>query len=127
MQRIEQRQDEKGDCGVACIAMVTGRTYEDVESEFHKNGLVRDGEYYTSHKDLIAILDIFGYQVTRKKFTSWSNVLYPAIVKINVRAGNYWHWVVMAGERTILDPKPGAPAIVIDYRGRKGEGHIFIF
>lgn len=46
----------------------------------------------------------------------------PEIVKINVRPGNYWHWVLMAGEREARDPKPGAPKIVTDFRGRRGEG-----
>lgn len=61
MQRAEQRQYEKDDCGVTCIAMVTGMTYEEVELAFHKHGLVLDGEYDTLHKDLIAILEEFGH------------------------------------------------------------------
>lgn len=122
MRRVEQRQYENGDCGVACVAMITGKSYEEVESAFHENELVIDGQYYTLHKDLIAVLKSFGYETARRKFSTWDAVEFPAIVKINVRSGNYWHWVVMAGERRILDPKPGAPDVVSDYRGRRGEG-----
>lgn len=122
MQRVEQQQFDNGDCGVACISMVTGKSYEDVEAAFHQHGLVKNGEYYTLHKGLIAVLDSFNYRVKRRKFLTWKEVEPPAIVKVNVRSGNYWHWVVLAGERRILDPKPGAPDVVTDYRGRKGEG-----
>ena len=122
MRRVEQRQYENGDCGVACVAMITGKSYEEVESAFHENGLVIDGQYFTLHKDLIIILKSFGYEAVRRRFSSWDAVEFPAIVKINVRSGNYWHWVVMAGARRVFDPKPGAPDLVSDYRGRKGEG-----
>ena len=122
MQRVEQRQFHKGDCGIACIAMITGKTYEEIEDAFQEKRLVSNGEYYTFHKDLIDILTSFGYQVKRRTFSSWEEVQYPAIVKVNVRAGNYWHWVVLAGERQILDPKPNAPEVISDYRGRKGQG-----
>ena len=121
--RREQRQYENGDWGVACVAMITGKSYEEVESAFHENGLViDDGQYFTLHKDLITILKSFAYEAVRRRFSSWDAVELPAIVKINVRSGNHWHWVVMAGARRVFDPKPGAPDLVFDYRGRKGEG-----
>ncbi|WP_161489986.1 cysteine peptidase family C39 domain-containing protein [Acidihalobacter prosperus] len=122
IQRVEQRRFTKGDCGVACVAMITGKRYEEVERRFHKRGLVSNGEYFTFHKDLMDVLESFGYEVKRRKFVSWKTVCFPAIVKVNVRAGNYWHWVVLAGDRKILDPKPGMPKVVNHYRGRKGEG-----
>lgn len=122
MQRIEQRQFEKGDCGVACVAMITGKPYEEVELSFQKRRLVSDGCYFTFHKDLIDVLQSYGCMVKRRKFISWQRVYSPAIVKVNVRIGNYWHWVVLAGEHRILDPKPGSPDVVTDYRGRHGSG-----
>ncbi|WP_227368088.1 hypothetical protein [Halomonas sp. M20] len=75
MQRVEQRQYEKGDCGVACIAMVTGKTYEEAELTFHKYGLVLDGEYYTTHKELIVVLEMLGRQAVRKKNSSNGTLL----------------------------------------------------
>lgn len=122
MQRVEQRQFENGDCGVACVAMITGKPYEEVELAFQKRGLVSDGNYFTVHKDLIGVLESFGCVVQRRKFNSWQTVRFPAIVKVNVRTGNYWHWVVLAGEHRILDPKPGSPEVVTHYRGRDGAG-----
>lgn len=103
--------------------MITGKRYEEVERKFRERGLVSDSKYFTFHKDLVNVLESFGYVVKRRKFKSWETVRLPAIVKVNVRAGNYWHWVVLAGERKILDPKPGAPEVITHYRGRKGDGH----
>lgn len=122
MKRIEQRQFENGDCGVACVAMVTGNSYEEVEQAFHENGIVRDGEYFSFHKDLICVLEKMGYVVKKRRFSSWKEVITPSIVKINVRSGNYWHWVVLAEQRVLLDPKPDSPDIVTHYRGRRGSG-----
>lgn len=123
MKRIEQRNAKEGDCGIACIAMITGKPYEEIELSFRKNDLIaEDGTMYTFHKDLIIILEQFGYSVKRKRFTKWSNVQTPAIVKINPRTNNRWHWVVYSHERTILDPKPGAPEVIVDVRGKKGVG-----
>ena len=85
--RREQRQYENGDWGVACVAMITGESYEEVESAFHENGLViDDGQYFTLHKDLITILKSFAYEAVRRRFSSWDAVELPAIVKINVRS-----------------------------------------
>lgn len=122
MQRVEQQQFKNGDCGVACIAMISGLPYETVEQAFQKFGLVQNGDYYTFHKDLIKVLEFLGCSVKRRKFKSWEEVATPAIVKINVRSGNFWHWVVLAEQRRLLDPKPGSPEVVSDYRGRKGSG-----
>lgn len=122
MHRVVQRQFEKGDCGVACVAMVTGKSYEEINQLFHDAGLVRNDEYFTQHKDLIGILERLGFGVRRRMFKSWKNVHTPAIVKINVRTGNFWHWVVLTQQGTLHDPKPNAPEIVTDLRGKKGSG-----
>lgn len=123
MDRIEQRYFESGDCGVACVAMVIGKEYDFVEQLFRDNGLVSDEKYFTFHKDIIYVLESLGYTVKRRRFISWKYVDLPAIVKVNPRAGNYWHWVVLAGERKLLDPKPGAPKVITDFRGIKGAGY----
>lgn len=122
MIRVEQRHFEKGDCGVSCVAMVTGLSYDVVEQSFESHGLVRGGNYYTFHRDLIKILTSLGYVVKRRRFSTWKEVACPAIVKINVRTGNFWHWVVLAEQGKLFDPKPGSSRVVSDYRGRKGSG-----
>ena len=94
MKRVVQKSYEQGDCGVACVAMVTGLSYGAVEKVFHQHNLVIENQYYTFHKDLIKVLDTLGFSVQRKRFISWDKVESPSIVKVNLRAGNYWHWVV---------------------------------
>ena len=66
MIRVEQRSFDHGDCGVACVAMVTCLSYEVVEQAFQSHGLVRGGNYYTFHRDLIKILDSLGFIVKRR-------------------------------------------------------------
>jgi len=122
MRRIEQRNYENGDCGVACVAMVTGMSYRKIHDVFETLGLVRKGNYYTYHKDLIDVLHILGFKAERHRFTSWTDVQTPAIVKVNVRTGNFWHWVVLSESRILLDPKPGSPDNITNFRGRKGQG-----
>lgn len=122
MEIIKQRLFDNGDCGVACVAMVTGKTYEEVDQAFKENGIVREGNYFSFHKDLICVLEKLGYEVKRRRFSSWKEVSTPAIVKTNVRSGNFWHWVVLAEQRVLLDPKPDSPDIVNHYRGRRGSG-----
>ena len=132
MKRVVQRKYDKGDCGIACIAciaciaMVTGESYERVEEVFYQHELVNNGEYYTFHKDLIEVLDTLGFSAKRKLFTSWSNVETPAIVKVNLRSDNKWHWVVKADAKSILDPNPLASEVINHYRGRKGCGQYLL-
>lgn len=126
IKRIEQRKRSKGDCGVACVAMVLDQKYELIETIFHQHQLVdENGDYYTFHKDLIGVIEEFGVTASRKMFKSWSKVETPAIVKINVRKGNFWHWVVLDeidGEKVMYDPKPGLPDQIRSFKGKRGSG-----
>ena len=125
-----QRKWENGDCSVACIAMVTGKSYEQVERMFNKKGYIADdGTYFTFHKDMIEVLREFGLVGKRKIFISWKNTACPSIVKINLTKDNFWHWVVYTernGKKVILDPNPKAPDEISDFRGRKGNGQYIV-
>lgn len=126
IKRVEQRNWSKGDCGVSCVAMVVGKEYESIDTMFHKHELIdENGNYFTFHKDLIGVLEEFGFNAARKLFKSWDQVETPAIVKINVRKGNFWHWVVLdevEGEKVMFDPKPGLPDEIRSFRGKRGSG-----
>ncbi len=132
IKKIEQKEWDKGDCGVACVAMVAEKSYEAIKKAFHKYGLVSDdGNYHTFHKDLISLLESdSNYSVKRKLFKSWKEVQTPAIVKINTRKGNYWHWVVLIeinNEKIMYDPKPNTPRKITSFKGKKGSGqYLFI-
>jgi len=126
VRRIEQRKYKNGDCGVACVAMITGMSYSKIHDVFESLGLIRKGNYFTYHKDLIDVLHHLGFVVMRRRFTSWAEVQTPAIVKVNIRTGNFWHWVVLTESRILLDPKPGVTDAITDFRGRRGKGQYLL-
>ncbi len=120
MDRVQQKSIRLGDCGIACVAMLAGCTYEEARNAL---GFAKDeDEYYTWHNDLRDGLQKLGCAVKYKKFKSWRKMQGQAIVAVNhTKDGNYWHWVAFDGE-AILDPKPSRPDRKTDYRGLLGRG-----
>jgi len=127
MQRVPQRNNEHGDCGLACVAMVTGLPYKLVHDKAVELGLrSADGTYFTCHNQLQKLLGSFGRGSTLKKFVSMREVKPVSIVAVNPREGGWrWHWVVIASSRNglaLFDPKPGKPARLHRFNGYKGIG-----
>lgn len=127
MRRVAQRDFEAGDCGIACVAMVADTTYEKAHAAALALGLrSKNGDYYTSHKNLEELLLKLGKRCSRQRFRSMREVIGPAIVKVNLReGGKYWHWVVAivrGHDVVVLDPKPGKVAPIRSFRGLKGTG-----
>ena len=57
MKRVIQRDYENGDCGIACVAMLSGLSYKKVHDVALQLGLKSpEGTYYTKHKDLKGLL-----------------------------------------------------------------------
>ena len=102
IQHVFQRGDS--DCGVACLAMITGMSYEEA---FAAIGCDEEEEhFYTTHGDLTNILKALGWNIRWKKFRSWDAIPGYAIVAVNHRCNRrYFHWVVFDGEK-IFDPIP---------------------
>lgn len=130
MRRIAQRYFEYGDCGVACVAMISGVSYERAYKEAVALGLrSKHGDFYTRHYQLEELLRKLGrHEFTRIRFTTMREVITPAIVKVNPReSGRYWHWVVVfedrGGRMVLLDPKPGKASRITSFRGYKGAGY----
>jgi ABC-type bacteriocin/lantibiotic exporter with double-glycine peptidase domain len=126
IRRIKQRKWEKGDCGLACVAMIAETSYDAINNLFMKNGYVKkDGTYFTKHKHLIRLLGQLGFNASRRKFGSWKETSCPSIVKINKTKDNFWHWVVLVernGWQVMLDPNPKMVDDIFDFRGKKGTG-----
>lgn len=128
MQRIPQRDYKNGDCGIACVAMITGHSYEIVHDRAVRLGLrSKERDYLTRHTHLKKLLKSFGMQSSLKKFKSMREVVPASIVAVNPRDnGWHWHWVVIAPSRkhgiVLLDPKPGKPARLNSFVGYKGTG-----
>lgn len=123
MVRVQQKSVKHADCGVACVAMLAGCSYDEALEvlEFADDS----SEFYTWHIDIFRALGKLGCPVKKRKFVSWRKIEGCAIVAVNhTRDGRYWHWVVFDGE-AILDPKPSRPWRKTDLRGLHGKGMYF--
>lgn len=119
MKRIQQKSMEHADCGVACVAMLAGCSYQQAFDAF---GFAKNqGEFYTRHHHLISALEKLGCAVKRKRFSSWRGIKGAAIVAVNHKKDGCWHWVAFDG-KAILDPKPTRLVRKMDYRGLRGRG-----
>jgi ABC-type bacteriocin/lantibiotic exporter with double-glycine peptidase domain len=119
MKRVQQQSIAQADCGVACVAMLAGCSYQhafDVFS-FSKD----QSQFHTRHHHLISALEKLGCVVKRKQFCSWRAIRGRAIVAVNHTQNGNWHWVAFDGE-AILDPKPGRMSRKTDFRGLIGKG-----
>jgi len=133
MRQIKQKPGNKGDCGISCIAMVTGNSYKSIKKKFITCKLInRNGESFTTHKDICKVLNIMGKKTERRKFTKWRDFCNDkeiAIVKVNKSMNNYWHWVVTGHDKKgqfILDPNPNKVGKIRKFRGLNGSGQMIV-
>ena len=105
------RQEHDTGCGVACVAMCAGWSYEDAFQRFKR--VLRWGErkrsFYTQPSQLVRILDNEKIPYLSRKSGEWADVDGTAIVGVNREKG-YWHWVVAVKDEQrflILDPETG--------------------
>jgi ABC-type bacteriocin/lantibiotic exporter with double-glycine peptidase domain len=90
-------QDNNTGCGLACIAMLTGNSYEDVRDKIIAEGIKKSPEkLYTNFKELVRIGEMFGLKLKyKRKPGQWSDIKGRAIVATDYHANKkYWHWVV---------------------------------
>lgn len=110
MKRVIQK-DRTG-CGLACIAMLAGRTYQEVRKAAVALNIEKAGEFYTHAIHLKELGAVFNIHIPAKRwrvFRSWGELPDTALVAINPRDGGlYWHWVVFMrrdGSEFVLDPR----------------------
>jgi ABC-type bacteriocin/lantibiotic exporter with double-glycine peptidase domain len=111
------KQKDAHGCGVACLAMVAGESYERVRAHFVDQGLGegrgRKHPFSTNFRELLAISALLGLKGTMKRWTGWQAVSGAGIIKVPT-TGLDWHWVVV--ERTEAfgavahDPELDCPA-----------------
>jgi ABC-type bacteriocin/lantibiotic exporter with double-glycine peptidase domain len=125
MIRRVQQDDEKG-CGIACVAMVTGRTYPQTKKYFLEQVfLPTDRKLYTRHYQLRRALQKLRIPTEKRAFRNWRSIGILSIVPINRRQDSGWHWVVFVPNNTrpyILDPALGKGRRRYDFRGMKARG-----
>ena len=93
--------------GIACVAMLAGKSYGAVAKEMFPDGVVP----HTNTGDLKMALAAHGLEPARHpvpfRSTKYQDLEDDAILKVNPRRGSVeWHWVVWdAGRRRLLDPR----------------------
>lgn len=119
-------QRGRHDCGVACLAMAAGVDHATAERAFIEVGLgaKRGGKpaFASNFKDLRAALRHLGHDSRLVRFTDWSHLRTPAIIKVQQHPGSGgkkgdWHWVFSSRHPihglVVLDPSLDVPAVEI--------------
>lgn len=104
------RQEGDLGCGIACIAMICDKTFDDIKTEIKKHRNKTGAS--TSITDFETLLSKNDIKHERLKFTSWADLNGVYIVGVDEyendegnRGG--WHWVVAIKNKDkflILDP-----------------------
>lgn len=97
-------QQRNTDCGVACVAMIAGISYQQA---FDAIGFSEEyKQFYTTHTCLTHALRRLGVSVMQRNFRSWHDISGLAVVAVNHRRNRrYFHWVIFDGA-AIIDPSP---------------------
>lgn len=106
-----QPQRMTTDCGLAAVAMLLDKPYEEVKQSFCELGLhkKRGGKppYATNFKELSAVLALWGKEPVIQRFKSYEALPSHAILKVNQDKKGDWHWVTFLRINElpiILDP-----------------------
>jgi ABC-type bacteriocin/lantibiotic exporter with double-glycine peptidase domain len=112
IRRIKQK--DKTGCGIACIAMLADRRYEEIRKiALSDLDFERRGDFYTRARHLRKLGKSVGVVIQDerpRKFKGWDDLPDKAIIAINPKDNcQTWHWVVFVredGSDFVLDPKP---------------------
>lgn len=106
------QQHESG-CGLACVAMLSGRSYAAVRQRAAQLGIVAEDERLWSQTDYVrCLLADCGVAIAAEEqpFVSWDHLPDLALLAIKYRrieGRPFWHWVVFCrrhGQPLVLDP-----------------------
>ncbi len=91
---MTQPKKELG-CGIACVSMITGESYESLKQALkmkwkEKKKKIEKNNFRTSCTDLSSILKNIKHD--KEKYSSIKEILHPSIIGVNNKNGNY-HWV----------------------------------
>ena len=94
-------QADRYGCGVACLAMVAGITYEEARQRFNSLGLgVRRGckpAYSTSSGEMRMAISSSGLITDSRRWRGWAELQGLAVIKVRDDwrgAKGRWHWAV---------------------------------
>lgn len=124
-------QDDDTGCGIACVAMLAGVSYEQAKAATFPPS-PRKRKFYTGGADLRRGLKAFGLTLEptarAQKFTAWSQLETTSIVAIEQvpRHKSRWHWVVFVDDgvrRYVLDPS-WPEAVRTDFKRMQGRSFL---
>ena len=111
-------QKEPTGCGLACVAMLTGRSYLEIRVFANSIGVfAADSRLYSDTRYVRRLLAAYHVRVSEEEtpFTSWEQLPDKALLAIKYHFENdrpFWHWVVFVreGEKpVVLDPAIDLP------------------
>ncbi|MFW5910855.1 MAG: hypothetical protein ACOCUJ_03350 [Thiohalospira sp.] len=106
-------QEEKTGCGLACVAMLAGESYQSVREVAAGLGIhASDEALWSDTTHVRRLLDYYGIQPApeERPFTAWAELPGCALLatKHHYEGGRpFWHWVVFVREpagAVVLDP-----------------------
>ncbi|HHH9444532.1 TPA: hypothetical protein ACP32N_006538 [Pseudomonas aeruginosa] len=103
-------------CGIACLAMVWGKTYKEAQEHFISQGLGnrRGGRspFSTTSREMRMALATAGLMTTTRRWRGWSNFTGLCVMKVRDKSAtraNAWHWAVAFHhpefEYAVFDPQ----------------------
>ena len=102
MRRVVQK-NELG-CGIACVAMLTGRTYAATRELMFPDGQIRRTRTSILRKALADLGCEVGDRLIQLGTKRFEDFDFHVVLKVN-KEGRNWHWVVWdARRRLVLDP-----------------------
>jgi ABC-type bacteriocin/lantibiotic exporter with double-glycine peptidase domain len=103
------RQLDDSGCGIACIAMIAGKSYTQVKYELLKQKIIskEENEFYANFSKLNKFAKALGISLkSRKKADKWANIPETSIVSTDYGKTN-WHWVLFVKNKNdwyVYDP-----------------------
>jgi hypothetical protein len=119
------KQEDAHGCGLAVLAMLTGQTYGQVKSDLLEMGCDRPDGFAERGIDFEVVNEYLrrkGYAITKMwancPITKQPNSLVPfselCYANVEQQSGN-WHFIVIQGDGTILDPLDQSPKTLQSY------------
>lgn len=91
-------QRDRFGCGVACVAMVTGKPYSYARTLFTERGLgAKKKPFSTNFSELRHCLEQLGIDSELRRWSNWDAIDGLGIVAVSTSLGptnRNWHWVV---------------------------------
>lgn len=111
-------QQEESGCGIACVAMLAQKTYEEAKEVANANGIFAEDERLWSETAYVRTL-LGQFHIAAEPgehpFVSWDALPDLALLAIKYHLENgrpFWHWAVFSrekGQEKVLDPAAYLP------------------